>query len=66
MVVETMLIVVKQCILNQTRGYWLFSNALNAALSISVYLHNEIEQSNITSLNFVKGDFESKLGALRI
>jgi hypothetical protein len=66
MVVATMLPVVKHCIFNQTQGYWLFSNALNVALSISVSLHNEIEQSDITSFNFVRGDFESKLGALCI
>jgi hypothetical protein len=64
MVVATMLPVVKHCIFNPTQGYWLFSNALNVALSISVSLHNEIEQSDITSLNFVRGDFESELGAL--
>jgi hypothetical protein len=66
MVVKTVLPIVKQCILNQTRGYWLFSDALNATLSTSVSLQNEIEQFDITSLNFVRADFESKLGALRI
>ncbi len=66
MVVGTMLPIVKQCIFNQTRGYWLFSNALNATLSINVSLQNEIEQFDITSLNFVKADFEYELGALCI
>jgi hypothetical protein len=38
MVAETMLHVVKQCILNQTQGYWLFSDAMNVTLSINVSL----------------------------
>jgi hypothetical protein len=29
-VVKTMLLVVNQCIFNQTKGYWLLFNALNA------------------------------------
>ncbi len=66
MVVETMLVVVKQCILNQTQGYWLLFNALNVAVFIHVFVHNHMEQSNITSFNFVKGDFEFELGALHI
>ncbi len=40
MVAEIMLLVVKQCIFNQTRGYWLLSNALNVAISIGVCIQN--------------------------
>jgi hypothetical protein len=65
-VVKTMFPFVKQCILNQTRGYWLLSNALNVALSINVCMQNQIQQSKITPFNFVKGDFEYELGALRV
>jgi len=39
-VVETLLPIVKQCIFNQTRGYWLLSNALNAALLITMCMQN--------------------------
>jgi hypothetical protein len=42
-VVKTMFPFVKQCILNQTRGYWLLSNALNATLSINVCMQNQIQ-----------------------
>jgi hypothetical protein len=45
---KIMLHVVKQCILNQTQGYWLLSNALNATLSINVCMQNQIQQYNIT------------------
>ncbi len=65
-VVETMFCIVNQCIFNQTRRYWLLSNDLNVALSISVCMKNHIQQSDITPFNFMKGDFESKLGALRM
>jgi hypothetical protein len=42
-VVETLLLIVKQCVLNQTRGYWLLSNALNAAFLIIVCMQNQIQ-----------------------
>jgi hypothetical protein len=42
-VAKTMLPVVKQCIFNQTKGYWLLFDALNAILSISVCLQNHIQ-----------------------
>ncbi len=54
------------CYLVQIRGYWLLFDALSVALSINVYVQNEMEQFEIISFNFVKGDFESELGALRI
>ncbi len=44
----------------------LLSNALNVALSISVHIQNQIQQYEITPFNFVKGDFESELKALRV
>ncbi len=56
-----MLPIVKQCIFNQIRSYWLISNALNDVFSISVYMQNEIQHFETTSSNFVKGDFEFKL-----
>jgi len=59
-----MFLVVKQCILNQTQGYWLLFDALNATLLINVCMQNQIQQSEITPLNFVRGDFDSKLTTL--
>jgi hypothetical protein len=66
MIVETMFLVANQCIFIQTRGYWLLSNDLNVALLFKVCLQNQIEQYEITPFNFVKGDFESKSGALQV
>jgi hypothetical protein len=63
-VVQTMFIVVNQCIFNQIRGCWLLSNDLNVTLSIIVCMQNQIQQYEISPFNFVKGDFEYKLGAL--
>jgi len=42
------------------------SNALNVALSINVHIQNQIQQYEITPFNFVKGDFEFELRALRV
>jgi hypothetical protein len=60
---KIMFLVVKQCIFNQTQGYWFFY-ALNAILLINVCMQNQIQQSEITPLNFVRGDFDFKLWAL--
>jgi hypothetical protein len=59
-----MIPIVKQCILNQTQGYWLLFDALNVALSMSVCMQNQIQQYEITAFNFVKGGFEYEMGAL--
>ncbi len=61
---KIMFLVVKQCILNQTQGYWLLFDALNATLLINVCMQNQIQQSEITPFNFVRGDFDSKLTTL--
>jgi hypothetical protein len=36
--VDTLKLVVKQCVLNQTKGYWLLSDALNVAITIRMKL----------------------------
>jgi len=58
---ETMLPIVKQCIVNQIQSYWLVSDALNDVFSINVCMQNEIQQSETTSSNFVRRDFQSEL-----
>jgi hypothetical protein len=58
MVVETMLLVVKQRILNQTQGYWLLFNVLNVALLINVCMQYDYP------LNFGRGDFELECGGI--
>jgi hypothetical protein len=56
-VCETMLPIVKQCILNQIQSYWLVSDALNDVFSINICMQYEIQQFETTSSNFVRGDF---------
>jgi hypothetical protein len=58
--------IVKKCILNQTHSYWLIFNILHATFSISVSMQMEIQQSETTSNNFIKGDFEFELQALHL
>ncbi len=61
MVVKSMFTIVKQCILNETQQYWLFSNVINAILSIILCMQNEIQQYDITLHNILKRDFEYEL-----
>ncbi len=37
-VVDILNPIVEQCVLNQTRGYWLFSNVFNATITICMKL----------------------------
>ncbi len=52
------------CTFNQTKGYWLFIDALNVALSISVCMKIQTQQFNITPFNIMRVDFEFELGLL--
>jgi hypothetical protein len=56
-----MLLIVKQCVFNQTQGYWLLFEALDVVFSIIMCIQNQIEQFKINSIKFLKGDFEFKL-----
>ena len=64
-VTETLNPVVKQCVLNQTRGYWLLSDALAAALAISVELGAHIDHLSNMNPPLQHGDFDSELEILR-
>ncbi len=50
MVIETMFLVVRECVFNQTQGYWLFFDALNGTLSINVFVYNEMEWYEINDM----------------
>ena len=57
--------VVKQCVLNQTRGYWLLSDALAATLAISVELRAHIDHLSNMNPPLQHGDFDAELEILR-
>jgi len=56
---------VRQCILNQTRGYWLLSDALAATLAISVEFGAHIDHLSNMNPPLQHGDFDAELGILR-
>jgi hypothetical protein len=64
--IKIMLPIVKKCILNQTHGYWLIFNILQVAFPINVSMQMEIQQSEPTSSNFTRGDFEYQLQTLHL
>jgi hypothetical protein len=61
-----MLPIVKKCILNQTHEYWLIFNTLHAASPMSVNMQMETQQSESTSSNCIRRDFEFELQALHL
>jgi len=57
-IMDTLLLVVKQCVLNQTRGYWLLLNVLIFVFNLCSAL--KVGVANIESLNqpLIYGDFD--------
>ena len=64
-VTQTLNPVVQQCVLNQTRGYWLLSDALAAALRMSIELQGVYDQSASVIPPLQVGDFESEIEILK-
>ena len=56
----------KQCIFNQTRGYWLLSDALAAAFRVSVELQDVHDQRAHAVPALRVGDFESEIEMLKM
>jgi hypothetical protein len=56
---------VQQCVLNQTRGYWLLSDALAAAFRMSIQLQGVYDQSASVIPPLQVGDFESEIEILK-
>ncbi len=63
-IIETFNPMVKQCVLNQTQGFWLLSNALQVALTISVKLHVDVDRRTIVEPLLQRGNCVSKLEIL--
>jgi hypothetical protein len=59
MVINILGHMVEQCILNQTKGYWLLSNALFAAFSICSKVHREYRVRASPNLPLTCGKFEA-------
>ena len=55
----------KQCVLNQTRGYWLLSNALATTLVILVELGAHIDHLGNMNPLLQHGDFDAELKILQ-
>jgi hypothetical protein len=56
--------VVEKCIMNQTRGFWLLSDALVSAMSISVKLQAKSNRCEAAVPPLQVGDFDSELEIL--
>ena len=64
-VTQTLNPVVQQCVLNQTRGYWLLSDALAAAFRMTIELHGVYDQSSSVIPPLQVGDFKSEIEILK-
>ena len=64
-VTQTLNPVVQQCVLNQTRGYWLLSDALAAAFRMTIELQGVYDQSSSVIPPLQVGDFESEIEILK-
>jgi hypothetical protein len=64
-VTQTLNPVVQQCVLNQTRGYWLLFDALAATFRMSIELQGVHEQRSSVAPPLQVGDFKSEIEILK-
>lgn len=57
--------VLQQCVTNQSKGYWLLSDALATALNLCIQLHKEQIEKELVSPKLEAGNFESELEVLQ-
>lgn len=57
--------VLQRCVINQTKGYWLLSDALATALGLCIQLHKEQIEKGLASPKLEAGNFESELEVLQ-
>ncbi len=50
-IVDSLGLIVSACILNQSRGHWLLSDALNFAISMSLKFKDEIDFANLNLMS---------------
>jgi hypothetical protein len=58
--IKTLLLVVNQCILNQSNGFWLLFDALFVAFTFDYKLQKEVHTMEAFFQPLVQGDFDSK------
>jgi hypothetical protein len=63
-IIETLNPMVKQFVLNQTQEFWLLSNVLQVALTISVKLQVDVDHRTIVEPLLQCGNCDSKLEIL--
>jgi hypothetical protein len=64
--IEILNLVVKQCVLNQTSGYWLLFDALYIIISISIKLQVEYNSKVSIFPPLICGEFDAKLKNLYV
>lgn len=57
--------VLQQCVINQSKGYWLLSDALATALGLCIQLHKVQIEKGMVSPKLETGNFESELEVLQ-
>ncbi len=63
-IVDFLGLVASICILNQSRGHWLLSDALNSTISMSLKFKNEIDSASFDNLMEKNGNVAYELSCL--
>ncbi|KAG0556897.1 hypothetical protein KC19_11G087000 [Ceratodon purpureus] len=64
-VTDALIPMVQQCVTNQSKGYWLLSDALASALGLCIQLHKEQIEKGLVSPKLETGNFDSELEVLQ-
>jgi hypothetical protein len=65
-IIDTLIIVVKQCFLNQSQGYWLLSYVFDSTFSLCTMIKANVCRIQALNQPFIWGDFDSELQEFKL
>ncbi len=65
-ITNTLMLAVKQCVLNQTQGYWLLSITLGSTFSLCTVIKVDVCRTQALNQPFIRRDFDSELQEFKL
>ncbi len=62
----TLMPIVKQCVLNQSQGYWLLLDALGSAFSLCIVIKVDVCKTQALNQPFLRKDFDSNIQEFKL
>jgi len=65
-ITNTLMLAIKQCILNQTQGYWLLSIAFGSTFSLCTVIKVDVCKTQALNQPFIRGNFDLELQEFKL